>query len=91
MSNKIEPAILQIGEKRLKLPIIAGSTGPNVMDIRQLYSQTDTFTFDPETSKFTYRPVQELSQGKHTLKLQVRDLEGNLSVPVASNFTIDLV
>ena len=47
MSNKVEPAILKIGDRSISLPIIAGSVGPNVMDIRRLYAETDTFTFDP--------------------------------------------
>ena len=68
-----DPDTLEGGEKEVQIASFDGNT----------------FTFDPETSKFTYRPVQELSQGKHTLKLQVRDLEGNLSAPVTSNFTID--
>ena len=30
-----------------ELPIISGSVGPDVIDIRKLYSQTGLFTFDP--------------------------------------------
>ena len=58
-------------------------------DIQIANFDGNRFTFDPENGKFTYRPVQELSQGKHKLRLQVRDLEGNLSAPVSSIFTID--
>ena len=47
MSNKLSPAVLKIGNKNIELPIISGSVGPNVMDIRQLYEKTDTFTLDP--------------------------------------------
>ena len=47
MSNKLAPAVLIIGDKSIDLPIIAGSIGPNVMDIRQLYAETSTFTLDP--------------------------------------------
>jgi citrate synthase len=47
MSNKLSPAVLKIGNKSIDLPIISGSVGPNVMDIRQLYEKTDTFTLDP--------------------------------------------
>ena len=47
MSKKLAPAVLKIGTKEIKLPIIAGSVGPNVMDIRKLYAETDTFTLDP--------------------------------------------
>ena len=30
-----------------ELPVISGSVGPDVIDIRKLYSQTGLFTFDP--------------------------------------------
>jgi len=42
-----EKAILTIGDKRLELPIYAGSVGPNVIDIRKLYADTGMFTYDP--------------------------------------------
>ena len=47
MPKKIKPAEITIGNKIIKLPIIQGSVGPNVMDIRPLYAETNTFTFDP--------------------------------------------
>jgi len=47
MLNKLSPAVLKIGDKSVELPVISGSVGPNVMDIRQLYEKTDTFTLDP--------------------------------------------
>ena len=31
----------------LELPVIKGTTGPDVMDIRQLYAKTGCFTYDP--------------------------------------------
>ncbi len=36
----------QTGES-LELPVIRGTTGPDVMDIRQLYAKTGCFTYDP--------------------------------------------
>ena len=36
----------QSGES-CELPVISGSVGPDVIDIRKLYSQTGRFTFDP--------------------------------------------
>jgi citrate synthase len=33
--------------KSWKLPVYAGSTGPDVIDIRKLYGETGMFTFDP--------------------------------------------
>jgi citrate synthase len=40
-------ATLTYGDKTVELPVLAGSTGPDVIDIRKLYSATDTFTYDP--------------------------------------------
>jgi citrate synthase len=33
--------------KSWKLPVLSGSTGPDVIDIRKLYGQSGMFTFDP--------------------------------------------
>jgi citrate synthase len=40
-------ASLKIGDKELSLPILKGSTGPDVVDIRKLYAGADVFTYDP--------------------------------------------
>ena len=40
-------ATLTYGDKSVELPVLAGSTGPNVIDIRKLYAATDAFTYDP--------------------------------------------
>jgi len=40
-------ATLTYGDKSVDLPVLSGSTGPNVIDIRKLYGATDAFTFDP--------------------------------------------
>ena len=40
-------ATLTYGDKTIELPVLAGSTGPNVIDIRKLYGATDAFTYDP--------------------------------------------
>jgi citrate synthase len=42
-----ETASLRIGDKELSLPILKGSTGPDVLDIRKLYAGGDVFTYDP--------------------------------------------
>lgn len=42
-----EKATLSVGGKTFELPIFKGSTGPDVIDIRALYRDTDMFTFDP--------------------------------------------
>jgi citrate synthase len=33
--------------KTYELPVISGTTGPDVIDVRSLYQDTDCFTFDP--------------------------------------------
>ena len=40
-------ATLTYGDKTLSLPVMKGSTGPDVLDIRKLYAATDVFTYDP--------------------------------------------
>ena len=40
-------AILTVGDKKVELPVKAGSIGPAVVDIAKLYGQTGMFTFDP--------------------------------------------
>jgi len=40
-------ATITIGDKTLECPVRHGTTGPSVIDIRRLYSETDSFTFDP--------------------------------------------
>ena len=40
-------ATLNMGEKSFEFDVLKGSVGPDVVDIRKLYAQTDAFTFDP--------------------------------------------
>ena len=40
-------ATLSYGDKTVDLPVLSGSTGPDVIDIRKLYGATDAFTYDP--------------------------------------------
>jgi citrate synthase len=40
-------ATLQYGDKSLQLPILKGTVGPDVIDVRKLYADSDAFTFDP--------------------------------------------
>lgn len=42
-----DKAKLTIGDKSYDLPILKGSTGPDVLDIRKVYGESDHFTFDP--------------------------------------------
>jgi citrate synthase len=46
MTNK-STATLSIDGKTIDLPVHSGSIGPDVVDIRTLYGQTGSFTFDP--------------------------------------------
>ena len=33
--------------KEFELPVLMGTMGPNVIDVRKLYSETGMFTYDP--------------------------------------------
>ena len=48
--NKAVPAgsaTLMYQDKSFDLPVLAGTEGPNVVDIRKLYGESDLFTYDP--------------------------------------------
>jgi citrate synthase len=45
MSDK--SAKLSIGDETYEFPILSGTAGPDVIDIRSLYGQTGMFTYDP--------------------------------------------
>jgi citrate synthase len=50
MDSKVVPngsATFKVGDKEVSLPVLKGSIGPDVVDIRKLYSDADVFTFDP--------------------------------------------
>jgi citrate synthase (EC 2.3.3.1) len=40
-------ATLSYAGKSVELPVLSGSVGPQVIDIRKLYGSTDAFTYDP--------------------------------------------
>ncbi|HYF22018.1 MAG TPA: citrate synthase [Caulobacteraceae bacterium] len=40
-------ASLRLGDMTISLPVLKGSTGPDVVDIRKLYGEADVFTYDP--------------------------------------------
>jgi len=40
-------ASLTIGDKTISLPVLKGTIGPDAIDVRKLYAETDAFTFDP--------------------------------------------
>ncbi len=42
--NKV---FLDINNKKIDLPVLSGSTGPDVVDIRSFYNISNLFTFDP--------------------------------------------
>ena len=45
MTEKV--AKLVVGDQTYEFPVLAGSIGPDVIDIRSLYTQTGLFTYDP--------------------------------------------
>jgi len=40
-------ASLTIGDKTISQPVLKGTIGPDAIDVRKLYAETDAFTFDP--------------------------------------------
>ncbi|HEX3364926.1 citrate synthase [Phenylobacterium sp.] len=42
-----ETAKISIGGKTIDLPVLKGTTGPDVVDIRKFYAESDAFTYDP--------------------------------------------
>jgi citrate synthase len=42
-----ENATLNLKDQSFEFPIVQGTMGPDVVDIRKLYAETDCFTFDP--------------------------------------------
>ncbi|SEM93389.1 citrate synthase [Gemmobacter aquatilis] len=47
MAEPTRTAKLTIDDKVIDLPIYSGTIGPDVLDIRKLYAQSDMFTYDP--------------------------------------------
>jgi citrate synthase len=50
MDTNVKPngtATLTLNGKTYDLPVLSGSTGPDVIDIRKLYAQSGAFTYDP--------------------------------------------
>ena len=43
----VKTASFTIGGKEVPLPVLTGTAGPDVVDIRKLYADADVFTFDP--------------------------------------------
>jgi citrate synthase len=42
-----ETATLKVDGKDFEYPVMSGTVGPDVIDIRKMYAQTDNFTYDP--------------------------------------------
>jgi citrate synthase len=42
-----DTAKISIAGKTIELPILKGTTGPDVVDIRKFYAESDAFTYDP--------------------------------------------
>ncbi|MGJ8528258.1 citrate synthase [Maritalea sp.] len=67
MTDRI--AKLEIDGKSYEFPIISGTVGPDVIDIRSLYAQTGHFTFDPgyTSTGSTESAITYIDGGKGTL------------------------
>lgn len=42
-----DTAKVELGGKTYELPVLKGTEGPDVVDIRKLYAESDAFTYDP--------------------------------------------
>lgn len=42
-----EKATLKIGDKEFELPLLQGTLGPKMLDVRNLLSQANLLTYDP--------------------------------------------
>jgi citrate synthase len=40
-------ATLSTGDHSIDVPVLTGTVGPSVLDIRKLYAQSGQFTYDP--------------------------------------------
>src|SRR5574341_2029382 len=47
MENTRKATVSIDGKTPVELPVMSGSTGPDVIDIRSLYAKTGMFTYDP--------------------------------------------
>ncbi|MDC7674796.1 citrate synthase [Asticcacaulis machinosus] len=47
MTQTSNPAKITVGDKVIDLPVQKGTLGPDVIDIRKLYAESDAFTYDP--------------------------------------------
>lgn len=47
MAESTKHATLTVGDKTVELPVFSPTSGPDVIDIRKLYSQAGVFTYDP--------------------------------------------
>ena len=47
MTDAAKTATLDYAGKQIQFPVLSGTTGPDVIDIRKLYGETDAFTYDP--------------------------------------------
>lgn len=47
MGDDTKAATLELGNDSVELPLLEGTVGPRVADVRRLYADTGLFTFDP--------------------------------------------
>src|SRR5215510_10300386 len=50
MQSKVQPkspATMTVNGKTMEFPVYGGAVGPDVVDIRKLYAESGTFTYDP--------------------------------------------
>src|SRR3546814_10524260 len=45
--NMTDTAKITLGDTTVDSPVLSGTVGPDVVDIRKFYAQTGAFTYDP--------------------------------------------
>ena len=56
MTNQRSLTLNESTQYLCELPILSGTTGPDVIDVETLYKQTGMFTYDPRL--YVYRQLQ---------------------------------
>ena len=57
MADKNKSATLTLEGKSFELPVLSPTAGPDVIDIRKLYTQAGVFTYDPPQNPKTPKGI----------------------------------
>src|SRR6185436_8205938 len=85
-------ATLQLPDgKSLDLPMMPGSVGPEVIDVRALYGKTGYFTYDPGVLLYRGYPIEQLAQHCDFLEVCYLLLNGELTNQKQKDEFVDIV